>query len=511
MNLSNDLISQFVKATKDDKPKSTETTVYGTTVVYDGKTYVKLDGSDLLTPVTTTIDVESDDRVTVMIKNHTATITGNITSPAAKSKDVQELGSKITQVEILVADKVSTEELEAVSGRIDTLVSDNVTIKEQLTANKAEIDKLVAGDVTISGRLDVAEGNITRLETEKLSANVADIKFATIESLEAIEGEFHTLESTYGEFQELTTKNFEAVDAEIKNLETTKLSAEQADLRYANIDFTNITEAAVEKVFAESGIIKDLIVSEGTITGELVGVTIKGDLIEAGTLKADKLVVKGSDGLYYKLNVEAGAVESAEVTNEELQNGLHGTAIIAKTITAEKIAVDDLVAFDATIGGFNITTDSLYSGVKESATNTTRGVYLDKEGQISVGDADNFLRYYKTEDGSYKLEISASSLVFSASGKTVEEIVDDGMGFEIGARNLIRNSRTLIFADYGFHSTVHTVDANVENDVLALSSRSTSTSTFIAEILDDVLVVTEQYENEATVGAEIVNGVISVD
>jgi hypothetical protein len=145
-------------------------------------------------------------------------------------------------------------------------------------------------------------------------------------------------------------------------------------------------------------------------------------------------------------------VASEEVTEQELQNGLHGTAIIAKTITAEKIAVDDLVAFDATIGGFNITTESLYSGTKSSADNTTRGVYMDKDGQLSVGDSDNFLRYYKTEDGTYKLEISADSLVFSTSGKTVEQVIEDNMNFEIGARNLIRNSKTLIFSDYGFLS-----------------------------------------------------------
>ena len=183
----------------------------------------------------------------------------------------------------------------------------------------------------------------------------------------------------------------------------------------------------------------------------MVGVTIKGDLIEAGTLKADKLVVKGSDGLYYKLNIEAGATESAEVTEQELQNGLHGTAIIAKTITAEKIAVDDLVAFGATIGGFHITDSAIYSGLKVTTNNINqRGVYMDKDGQLSVGDGDNFMRYYKTEEGDYQLEISASSLVFSTSGKTVEQLVEDGMDFEVGARNLIRNSTTLVFSDYYF-------------------------------------------------------------
>jgi hypothetical protein len=236
-----------------------------------------------------------------------------------------------------------------------------------------------------------------------------------------------------------------AEDADLNSVE-----AKNAYLKYANIDFSNIGEAAIEKLFSESGIIKDLIVSEGKITGELVGVTIKGDLIEAGTLKADRLVVKGSDGNYYKLNTDFEAMPGVEPVEED---AIHGSVLIASSITAEKIAVDDLVAFDATIGGFKITDSAIYSGVKGSATNTTRGVYLDSYGQLSVGDSSNYLRYYKSEDGSYKLEISAESLMFGASKKTVDQVIADSIDtLEIGGRNLIRNSMNLIFEDYFFMS-----------------------------------------------------------
>ena len=47
-----------------------------------------------------------------------------------------------------------------------------------------------------------------------------------------------------------------------------------------DIDFSNIGVAAIEKLFTDSGIIGGLVVSEGHITGRLVGVTIVGDLID---------------------------------------------------------------------------------------------------------------------------------------------------------------------------------------------------------------------------------------
>lgn len=460
MSLSNDLISQFVKATKDTTKTPSETTVYGT-VVYDGRPYVKLDGSDLLTPISTTTNVKDGERVTVMIKNHTATVTGNISSPSARTDDVDDvansIGNQISEFEIVIADKVSTKEFDAQTGRIDNLVTDNVLIREELVAAKGTISELEADTVRINESLIAREADIKKLKAEKLDAKIADITYATITELDAVNAEIHSLESTYGEFKDLATDKLEAVEADIKELNTTKLSAEDAKLVYANIDFSNIGEAAIKHLFADYGLIKDIVIGDGTITGELVGVTIKGDLIEGNTIKADKLVVKGEDGLYYKLNVTAGATTSTEVSEEELQNGLHGTAIIAKTITAEKIAVNDLVAFDATIGGFNITESAIYSGVKEAADNTTRGVYLDRDGQLSVGDADNFLKYYKDADGNYKLEISAASIIFSTSKKTIEELVQEVNDIEVGARNLIRNSTTLKFKDYFFETSASSI------------------------------------------------------
>ena len=376
MSLSSDLISEFVKVTKDDEKQKSETIVYGTTVVYEGSTYVKLDGSELLTPVSTTSSTKNGERVTVMIKDHTATITGNMSSPSARSGDVEDI----------------TNELNIEKGKIKELIAEDANIKGRLTATEAAIGTFEAGDATITGRLTAAEGDIKNLNTDKLSVRDADIKYATIE-------------------------NLEATNAKVYNFETT----------YAKIDFANINEAAITKIYSEHGIIDDLVFKNGRVVGELVGVRIKGDLIEAGTLKADKLVVKGSDGLYYKLNIEGGATVSEQVSDEDLQNGLSGDIIVAKSITAEKVAVDDLVAFGATIGGFHIDNNSIHSEGKAALTNEDSGIYFDKDGQLSVGDGKNYLRYFKDENGEHKLEVSASSILMKLGGNTstLEDAVDN--------------------------------------------------------------------------------------
>lgn len=362
MQLPKNLISEFVKVTNNTTKTKTETTVYGSIVKDSGSTYVKLDGSDVLTPVSTTADTQDGERVTVLIKNHTATVTGNITSPAARTDDVQQLGT------------------------------------DKLDVSSAEITY-----ATISNL------NATNAKIDELEATHGSFEALTVENFSAVNATISDLQATHGSFETLTADRFEAVDAKINNIVVGDFEAV-----YANIDFSNIGEAAMEYFYANSGLIENVVVSDGTITGNLVGVTIKGDLIEGNTVVADKLVIKGQNGLYYKLNTDGVKIE-AEQTD---YNSLNGSIITAKSITATKISVDDLVAFDATIGGFNISSSSLYSGVKESVDNTTRGIYLDKDGQVAFGDATNFLKYYKGTDGSYKLELAIG-------GKELETSIND--------------------------------------------------------------------------------------
>lgn len=443
MSLSSELIAEFVKATKDTETKKASTTTHGTTVEYNGKKYVKLDGSELLTPVETTVAISDGDRVNVAIENHKATVTGNISDPAASGNKVTAMGSKISEFEIVIADKVSTKELEAESGRIDQLVSDNIIVKEELTATKANILNIESDNVIIKETLVANKGQF-----EKLEADIANIDAVSTEDLDAINADIHNLEATYAEFGLATATKFEAINADILRLDTEKLSASEMDAKYANIDFSNIGQAAIENFFSESGMIKDLVVGDGTIAGELVGVTIKGDLIEGGTVVADKLVIKGEDGLYYKLNTDGETVESKQTE----YNSLDGSHILANSITASKITVDDLIAFGATIGSFKIGTNSLYSGAKESVGNTTRGIYLDTDGQANIGDNNNYLKFYKDQNGAYKLEIRASSMLFS-SGTSVEDAINATQNsinnLQIGTRNLLLNTKALVGSNIG--------------------------------------------------------------
>lgn len=144
MVLPIDLINEFAKTVKDDSPKKTEKTVYGTIVKDDlNAIFVVFDGSDLLTPVQTAVEVTDGERVIVSLKNHTATVTGNISSPAARSATVAGLGgsvsdmtSEVAKIQELEINKAGKDALDYEITRIDNLVVKLAAAEKQITTNK---------------------------------------------------------------------------------------------------------------------------------------------------------------------------------------------------------------------------------------------------------------------------------------------------------------------------------------------------------------------------------------
>ena len=415
MSLDKKVIKDFVAAVNKKEETKTPTILTGTVHREGGTVSVKIDGSESLTPVSTVINVEDGERVTVIIENHKAMITGNLSSPAARTKEVEGLKEVVT-------DKVDTAQLKAIKAEVGEISGDVANFKEttteKLTAQDAKIKK-IDGDVANFKETTTEKLTAQDAKIKKIDGDVANFKETTTEKLTAQDAKIKKIDGDVASFKETTTEKFKANEASIEDLKTGKLSAKDADLKYANIDFSNIEKTAMEYFYAQSGLIKDVTIGDATITGELVGVTISGDLIKGNTIVAEKLVIKGSDGLYYKLNTDGMTVEKEQTD----YNSLNGQVIRAKSITATKIDVKDLVAFGATIGGFKIGQDSIYSGVKESVGNTTRGIYMDNDGQFVFGDASQYVKFYRVSEGKYKLAIAVEDLFIGS--KSVAESIED--------------------------------------------------------------------------------------
>lgn len=496
MALSIDVLQDFVKNLPTSDSKNVGDTLNGTIKGHGGKLYVQLDGSDQLTPYESTVTGLSEgDRVLVTIKAHKATITGNTSNPSATKADTDDLGNKIVEVNTLLAEKVSAEQIEADLANVDKLLADEATIDKikagEITVKDVLADAVEAGTISAASativNMGVDSATITNLVADYLTAkdleadsakfnNVKTI-FAKVEQLAAVnidvdnldakvittetlgvdsatidelgvdKAVMNTLDARYIKADSIdagviTTDNLDAnvakiVNAEVENatieaLDTKYARMETVEANYANINLANITDAALDNLYAKTGIIKDMTVEDGTVTGTLGAININADNITAGTMKADRLLIQGEDGLYYRLNTN-GVDITGEQTNE---NSLNGKVILAKSIVADQISVSDLVAFGAKIAGMNLEEGRLYSMAKSEVGATTEGFYMDEEGQFAVGGGDDYIRYVKQSDGTYKLDINASSLnitVADGTNKSILRHTADGFVFDMSS------------------------------------------------------------------------------
>lgn len=495
MALSQDIKSQFAK-TIIPKREPTESTVNGTFKVINGKEYVQLDGSDILTPVKSTVVADTGDRVKVLLKEHSATVNGNITSPSARSKDlstikdtVDEFGNTIQMMDnsiqmqntSIIALETNVNQHEVTINQHQTSITQQgdtiVSLQNDILLQNNQISA-ISNDINLQGNkidqmndtIESHGNNITQMNNDITTINNKVQSYDnTIEQMGNRIIEFNnTIESQNNQITQMDNNISQANDTiqsqgntivsmgndililnsgfKIVNGQLTGLSEAIIDVlktqslnaEYAKIDFANIGEAAIEKLFTDSGIIKDLIMDDGYVTGELVGVVIKGDLIEANTLKADRLLILGPDGLYHRLNAE-GEFEEAEQNDS---NSLNGQVIVAKSITASKMNVEDLVAFGATIGKFVINDNSIHSIAKGDPHGTNPGIYLGSDGQFGVGDGDNFVKFYQDANHNWQLDIKAKNIRYGNDGISVEVGMNNMSTTirETGGSNLLRNS-----------------------------------------------------------------------
>lgn len=182
MGLSSDLISQFAKVTNDNVKRERETILtYGTTVKRGDILYVKIDGSDLLTPVTSTVNIRDGDRVTVTIKNHNATVTGNITSPSAGAEDITDAGKTATNfmdlsdsLGLIVGDKTDNIlrgniQIKAESGGASIALRDGTTILSKFSATRKTFTGITSASTSTGSSALVTEDEDGTETTEEIT------------------------------------------------------------------------------------------------------------------------------------------------------------------------------------------------------------------------------------------------------------------------------------------------------------------------------------------------------
>ena len=284
----------------------------------------------------------------------------------------------------------------------------------KLAAGSVETDALAAGAVT-AGK--IAAGAV---ETEKLAAGSITAGKLAAEAVTA---------------DKLAAGAVKAEKIEAGAVDTDKLAAGAVTAEKIASGTITADRLKAKTITADSGIIDDSAIgtaqiADGSITSAKI-VELNADLIQTGTLSAERLLLVGEDGVIYKINVASSGLSMTELAKDQYKNYINGTVIVAKSITAAQIAaqtitgneilagsvtakeinVSDLFASEATINALN---------AMDIRGNKYLQLYVtDKVDNISVGGR-NLLR--GTNQGAANWNWSMQT-----GGKTVEEYLDGGV------------------------------------------------------------------------------------
>ena len=153
--------------------------------------------------------------------------------------------------------------------------------------------------------------------------------------------------------------------ANINEAITGRLSANELDATYANIDFANVAgldvgTAKMVELLANSGVFSNLVYHDGAVTGQLNAVTVNGDLINANTIRANRIIFQGTDsvtgeqnGLWYALNADGNSsrpiADQLDLSDPRYASALDGSHLVAQSVTADRIDASTLTAVSAVV------------------------------------------------------------------------------------------------------------------------------------------------------------------
>ena len=518
MGLSYDLISEFVKITNDKKEKPKEGTVYATIVGSGDTKYVKIDGSDLLTPMDTTTDIEDGERVTVMIKDHKATVTGNITSPSVSS------------------------------GTVNTVVGN--AVGENFTVVNSQIENLVAKDSYLENAY-VQNSQVVNSKIENLEAADSRIENSVIENFNVIDGVVQDLRATTADIEVL-----HADFAEIKTLINGNLTSD-------NILAFKIT---ADKVTVEDAFIKDAMID-----------TISAAKINAGRINTNEVSIGSEDGGMLitgstqqftdkngNVRIQIGKDATGDFTfilyGEDGQGQIINQNGITATAIGDGLIVNDMINNNANISGDKLNISSVITNINNDNSTTIQSskVYLDGQKQ-SLEVAFNSLKTQvdtiqdvtisgdltavieQVQTNTTKIEANASSISTLISEDTViKKQVTDLENNVIESNNTLTSKyttlnqslegfKTSVADTYATKSTVNDLSTNLSTNYSTTSTMNSAINQKANEItasvsstyatknevktLDDNLKgnysTTEQMESAISVAKEEINLSIS--
>ena len=247
--------------------------------------------------------------------------------------------AKIAQATI---DQLSTDSIVAIRAVISKLVAGSITT-DQLYVDLAQI---AVAQITAA---NIKKANIDWAQIDTLSAQIATIAQAQITTANIKNANIDWAQIAVIAAGSITADKLAAGSVTTDKLKAGAVTAEKIASKTITADLIK-----AKTITADSGIIDDAAIggaqiADGSITSAKI-VELNADLIQTGTLSAERLLLVGDDGVIYRINVASSGLSMTELAKDQYKNYINGTVIVAKSITAAQIAAQTITGNEILAG-----------------------------------------------------------------------------------------------------------------------------------------------------------------
>ena len=244
---------------------------------------------------------------------------------------------------------------------------------------------------------------VNRVLADKLDADEAEIRYASIQNLDALAANITTLNSRFGNFEELTTGRLEAAEAEIGVIETTYLEAARARISVLESDSATIKSLLAGN--AVSGDLQTIVLNaqnasiDSAFLRQVVSTAITVSDLRAGDIITDTFRVRSNDSSFLidgstlsitdgdgivrlQLGKDANGDFNFVILDETGTGTLYDSNGVHEGAIGDGLIVNRMVANNANIAGSKLDIDSVVTEINGSSSyiNTNR-IWFDEGNQ----------------------------------------------------------------------------------------------------------------------------------
>lgn len=329
---------------------------------------------------------------------------------------------------------------------IDNIDASKVLNLDEIISKNARFVTLTTQLANVTGQLNANTAKIGTLENTKLSSAEADIKYATIEKLDGVEGKFEDFyakdfESAVSKIEDLTVRVEKVNTIMFGSASGGSLTTEFSNSIVANIGDAQIKSAMIESIAADKIMALDLNTTKFKVHSEN-GMSYWQD---------NTIIIKDTDRIRVQIGKDANSDYNMYVWDKNGNLMFDALGLTEKGVT-RKVVRDDIVQDNANINASKLDIESLFNVINEDGSHTLKSskIYVDANKQtLDVAFKDMTTNVTNLQNAVTTQGTQLTAVQGAISSKVWQQDITTAVNnLQIGGRNLFRNSELTKNANY---------------------------------------------------------------